>query len=94
MLPAISNAVFDASLRERNAEWGVRDIEALEQLVADAGLVLLEIAEMPDEMLRESCMAFSSMLSPWHEIVDPAQFDVWVDRIVELAPKVIVGAQD
>jgi hypothetical protein len=32
------------------------------------------------------------MLSPWHEVVDPAKFDVWVDRIVELAPKVIVGA--
>ena len=44
---AISNAVFDASLREGNAEWGVRDIEALEQLAANAGLVLLEIAEMP-----------------------------------------------
>ena len=44
---AISNAVFDASLREGNAEWGVRDIEALEQLAANAGLILLEIAEMP-----------------------------------------------
>src|SRR5229473_945654 len=44
---AISNAVFDASLREGNAEWGVRDIEALEQVAANAGLVLLEIAEMP-----------------------------------------------
>ena len=44
---AISNAVFDASLREGNAEWGVRDIEALEQLAANAGLVFLEIAEMP-----------------------------------------------
>src|SRR3982075_4160933 len=42
-----SNAVLDASLREGNAEWGVRDIEALEQLAANAGLVLLEIAEMP-----------------------------------------------
>jgi hypothetical protein len=44
---AISNAVFDASLREGNAEWGVRDIEALEELAANAGLVLLEIVEMP-----------------------------------------------
>ena len=31
---AISNAVFDSSLRDRNAEWGVRDIEALEKLAA------------------------------------------------------------
>ena len=44
---AISNAVFDTSLRERNAEWGVRDIEALEQLAGQAGLELIEVAEMP-----------------------------------------------
>src|SRR5664280_1893798 len=44
---AISNAVFDTSLREGNPEWGVRDIEALEKLAASAGLGLAEIAEMP-----------------------------------------------
>jgi hypothetical protein len=44
---AVSNAVFDTSLRERDAEWGVRDVEALEQLAGKVGLVLIEIAEMP-----------------------------------------------
>jgi len=44
---AISNAVFDTSLRGRDAEWGVRDIEALEKLAGSIGLVLHEIAEMP-----------------------------------------------
>jgi SAM-dependent methyltransferase len=44
---AISNAVFDSSLRENNAEWGVRDIEALERLAASSGLVLMKISEMP-----------------------------------------------
>jgi Protein of unknown function (DUF938) len=44
---AISNAVFDTSLRDRDPEWGVRDIEALEQLAAGVGLALIEIAEMP-----------------------------------------------
>jgi SAM-dependent methyltransferase len=44
---AISNAVFDSSLRERDPEWGVRDVEALEQLAANAGLALIETAEMP-----------------------------------------------
>ena len=44
---AISNAVFDTSLREANPEWGVRDIEALEELAGSAGLALAEIAEMP-----------------------------------------------
>jgi len=44
---AVSNAVFDSSLRDKNPEWGVRDIEALEKLAKNAGLVLIEIAEMP-----------------------------------------------
>jgi hypothetical protein len=48
---AISNAVFDASLREGNPEWGVRDIEALEKLAMGAGLALVEIVEMPSNNL-------------------------------------------
>jgi SAM-dependent methyltransferase len=44
---ALSNAVFDASLRERDGEWGVRDIADLEQLADRAGLILREVAEMP-----------------------------------------------
>jgi uncharacterized protein DUF938 len=44
---AVSNEVFDASLREGNAEWGVRDIEALEKLAGSAGLALAEIIDMP-----------------------------------------------
>ncbi len=44
---ALSNAVFDTSLRHRDAEWGVRDIGDLEKLAAGVGLVLVETAEMP-----------------------------------------------
>jgi hypothetical protein len=48
---AISNAVFDSSLREGNPEWGVRDIEALEGLATAAGLALIEVVEMPSNNL-------------------------------------------
>ena len=44
---AVSNAVFDSSLRDRNPEWGVRDIADLERLAENAGLALIDIAEMP-----------------------------------------------
>jgi Protein of unknown function (DUF938) len=44
---AVSNAVFDTSLRENNAEWGVRDIADLQALAARAGLALIETFEMP-----------------------------------------------
>jgi hypothetical protein len=48
---AISNAVFDSSLREGNPEWGVRDIEAVEELATAAGLALIEVVEMPSNNL-------------------------------------------
>lgn len=44
---AMSNAVFDTSLRQQDAEWGVRDIADLEKLATSAGLALLETVPMP-----------------------------------------------
>jgi hypothetical protein len=44
---ALSNAVFDTSLRERDPEWGVRDIGDVEGLAAGVGLVLIETVQMP-----------------------------------------------
>jgi hypothetical protein len=44
---ALSNAVFDTSLRDRDAEWGVRDIADLEKLAAGVGLALEQAVEMP-----------------------------------------------
>src|SRR6202012_2609427 len=44
---AMSNAVFDTSLRDRDPEWGVRDIADIEKLATTAGLALTETVEMP-----------------------------------------------
>ena len=44
---ALSNAVFDTSLRERDAEWGVRDIADVEALAEQVGLKLGGSFEMP-----------------------------------------------
>ena len=44
---ALSNAVFDTSLRNQDAEWGVRDIADLEKLADSVGLNLIEISDMP-----------------------------------------------
>jgi len=48
---AISNAVFDTSLRERDPEWGVRDVGDVEKLASSVGLALREIAPMPSNNL-------------------------------------------
>lgn len=42
-----SNASFDASLRERNPEWGVRDIEWIESLITTLPLALMGCISMP-----------------------------------------------
>ncbi len=45
---APSNDAFDASLKSRDARWGVRDLEQeIAPLAARAGLSLLKVAEMP-----------------------------------------------
>jgi SAM-dependent methyltransferase len=44
---AMSNAVFDTSLRDQDAEWGVRDVADLGNLAAGVGLVLIEAVPMP-----------------------------------------------
>lgn len=46
---ALSNAVFDASLREANPEWGVRDVTDLGELALRNRLALREIKDMPAE---------------------------------------------
>lgn len=44
---APSNASFDDSLRQRNPQWGVRDLEAVVQLAEGARFRLAERIEMP-----------------------------------------------
>ncbi len=44
---APSNEAFDASLRQRNSTWGVRNLEDLTALATQAGLALREVVEMP-----------------------------------------------
>lgn len=44
---APSNAAFDASLRDNNPAWGVRDVSAMNALAATVGLDPADIVEMP-----------------------------------------------
>jgi hypothetical protein len=44
---APSNASFDESLRARNADWGVRDLDEVEREAGLRGLALDRVFEMP-----------------------------------------------
>jgi len=48
---APSNADFDASLRHRNPDWGVRDIDDVADAARPAGLDLAETIDMPSNNL-------------------------------------------
>jgi hypothetical protein len=41
------NVQFDLDLRAHNPEWGLRDLEAVSDVAAGAGFVLVETVEMP-----------------------------------------------
>jgi len=44
---ADSNAAFDESLRARNPEWGVRDLDVVQDLAQQHGFVLHQTHQMP-----------------------------------------------
>jgi SAM-dependent methyltransferase len=48
---APGNEAFDAMLRAENPEWGVRDLETVEEVAQRHGFVLEEIVEMPTNNL-------------------------------------------
>ena len=55
---APSNEAFDASLRSRDARWGVRDLGDLDALGDQVGLRRESIVEMPAEQSRPGVPAF------------------------------------
>ena len=64
MRTAASNEAFDASLKARDSEWGLRDLEAVEAEGARRGLRLESVVEMPANNLtavfrRQFVPAFS-----------------------------------
>ncbi len=42
-----SNEAFDAQLRQRDPDWGLRDLEAVVSLAETEGLDLFAVTEMP-----------------------------------------------
>lgn len=53
-----SNMDFDASLRQRNADWGIRDLEAVVDVANQYNLYLAERIEMPSNNL---CLIFKCL---------------------------------
>jgi len=44
---APSNETFDASLRDRNAQWGLRDLNDVKEIALENGLAFVKTVQMP-----------------------------------------------
>jgi flavorubredoxin len=50
------------------------------------------VEELPQELFEETFRKLNSLVSPWHQWLDPAAFDRHVDMVESLAPAVIASA--
>lgn len=46
-----ANVEFDTNIRGENPQWGVRDLEAVDEAAAEAGLALADVVDMPRDNL-------------------------------------------
>ena len=50
------------------------------------------VEDLPRELYDETFMLFNSLVSPWHQFLDPVKYDRHVDAVEALAPRVVVSA--
>lgn len=50
------------------------------------------VEDLPKDLYEESFMLFNSLVSPWHEWLDPVAYDRHVDTVEALAPTAVASA--
>ena len=50
------------------------------------------VEDLPKDLYDESFMFFNSLISPWHQFLDPARYNRHVDTVEALKPAVIASA--
>jgi flavorubredoxin len=50
------------------------------------------VEEVPKDLYDDSFRMFNSMISPWHQWLDPAAYNRHVDTVEELRPQVVASA--
>jgi flavorubredoxin len=51
-----------------------------------------EVDEVPKDLYRESFQLFNSLVSPWHQWLDPLAYNRHVDTVESLRPEVVASA--
>jgi flavorubredoxin len=50
------------------------------------------VEDLPRDLYDETFLLFNSLVSPWHQWLDPVKYDQHVDTIEALAPRVVTSA--
>ena len=65
---------------------------AVDSFAAFTPSVAYHVDDIPAEMYRETFTTLNSLLSPWHQWLDPAKYGAHVDALEALAPTVVASA--
>ena len=50
------------------------------------------VEDLPQDLYEESFLFFNSLVSPWHQLVDPVRYNRHVDTIEALKPRAVASA--
>ncbi|RYP81612.1 hypothetical protein EKO23_23305 [Nocardioides guangzhouensis] len=65
---------------------------AVDSFAATAPGIVHHVDDLPAEHYRESFHFINSLVSPWHQWLDPVRYGAHVDRVERLRPTVVASA--
>jgi len=65
---------------------------AVDSFAAATPGAIHRVEDLPRDMYDETFMFFNSLVSPWHQWLDPVKYDAHVDTVEALVPRVVTSA--
>ena len=90
-LVAMRPPVFDSPVTRGLFDTKTGVYWAVDTFAAPMPHHIVDIADMPAGDWAEMLLLFNRMVSPWHELVDPAKFDRYVDDVESLGITTVAG---
>ncbi len=84
--------IFDGPVTRGLIDESTGVMWAVDSFAALTPGVVHHVEDIPPEMYDESFVMFNSLVSPWHEWLDPVRYDRHVDTVEALAPRVVLSA--
>ncbi len=84
--------IFDAPTTRALYDERTGVLWAVDAFAASTPGAVHEVEEVPKDLYDESFHLFNSMISPWHEWLDPVVYNRHVDTVEGLRPEVVASA--